>query len=109
MADVLRTVVTAAIRGLQVSEHVRQVFRRQIGLPKNRAQRSDGQVPVAVYGNNDQSASVRTSQVVMTPPDVRQFIPGPTKNADENATADPRKARQGVATSISTMTARSSY
>jgi hypothetical protein len=61
-------------KGLQ---QLRELFRREIGLAKDRSERARGQVAVAVNGDGDESAAVGMTQVVVAAAHVGLLVAGP--------------------------------
>lgn len=69
------------------SEHPKKLFGGQVGLSKNRSQRSRWYVAVAVNRDHDEPAS-RLSQVVVTTSNVREPIAVTGERSDQFPSGD---------------------
>lgn len=85
------------------SQKLSQFLRRDVCLAKDRSQRSGGKITVAVHWHDDQWSALDSPKVVVAAADVCLLETGSTQSAEKGPSADTRKAGQGAATSISTM------
>lgn len=70
---------------------------------QDRPERPGRKVTVAVHGYHDQLATLRSPQVVMATAYMGLGVARTPESPEKIPAADPRKAGQGAATSISTM------